>query len=957
MADDLFADIPVEKQADALFADLPTDKRRAGVRAALVDLMQQRAAVRRHKTKKGGTSEDADAQAARQLNAATLGGLTQLEGALGAGITAAQRAVPGGKDPKFTARDMYDATRLLRDAEQKRFAGRHPVVAGVTDVVGALQMPGAATVGKWVVGKTAPKIAATGAKVPKTVRAGQTLRAATAGGALTGAQAGALAPPGEEIERAKSAAVTGAVLAPVAGVAADVAMRAAPAATRLAKSVVGKGPSAEITSIEKLQKALRQAGVTPDAINAASDEWATMGGVTPALIDLVKDSGGSPEVLRLLARSSAKAPQRQIAERYAEDVVGGTQREALEQVKVLPTGGETRTPTQIREGLTAERARIAAEQEAGSRRTLRRGDTRSTTIAQRGNKRLSQIDVSEADRLAKIEADRIAETPEVPGAPRPRETGAAAFADDINRRYDVSEKTYKDAYAAAEAAKPEAAVIEDTEVRPLFAKLQVPQTFDEALPGVAAVKKYLASKQNMIAPGDASDWPGGEVMELATPLTMLELQKMRQVLTHYASKYADEPGGALAGRLKMTLDQEIDRLAAENKISGDPEIVDKWKTAIGGAREHFSKFGSGLPAKLTARNPDGSRAVPSHQAGDVIFGSPGQLSLNKSLTELEGSLDLASPEAVRALQEELYGRVTVADLPKLRETTGGRRLLPEDLTAEALAAREAAQVAETRASEATEATKATAKTLREATARQYETRRAQSDLNTAARESQIASEAARTAKPYETSEAALKLGEDVLTRPTEEFAPAFDAVGATDLPIVASGAKQAVQDVVERPPPDATGALNRLLSARASKNLGLAVGPDDIARMQARIKAITKRGRTAQELEHATGASALHNDPLLEKVSPADIAYPRRGMVDAGLDILMKSRRLNEAEYAAALRALTSKDPAAKAAILDGLLKKYPAAKRAISPFLVRPAAGQGDENAVEALSEEYGVP
>src|SRR5690606_36730866 len=123
-----------------------------------------------------------------------------------------------------------------------------------------------------------------------------------------------------------------------------------------AQRVVGRGPSAETRSIEKLQQRLRKAGVTPDALQAVTDECARTGGVTPAVIDILKDAGAAPEVLRMVARSTGNAQARKIAEDYAEAVVGGTQRDALASVRELPTGGERRTPAQVRTDLDAERA-------------------------------------------------------------------------------------------------------------------------------------------------------------------------------------------------------------------------------------------------------------------------------------------------------------------------------------------------------------------------------------------------------------------------------------------------------------------------------------------------------------------------------------------------------------------------------------------------------------------------
>lgn len=944
MADDLFADIPAG-DAD-LFGDIPVPKGKPGVRAALRDLMRERKAL----PKRSGLDLVSD----RMANAFTLGLSNQSDALIGAGITGLQRLVPGGAQPTYTSRDMYDARRLLANAEQQRFAGRHPIVAGTSDVVGALGMPGGKQVGAYVVGKTAPALAAAGKSIPFATRAAQTARLAGTGGALTGITAANTARPGEEVSEGTRGALMGAALAPATELGLRVTPGMARATGRLAARAVGRGPSAEITSVEKLQKALRQAGVSPEAIIAAADRWTQMGGVDPALIDLVKEAGGSSEVLRLLSRSSAKAPARRLAEDYAEQTVGDVQAKATEQAQALPTGGETRTPSQIRADLDAERGVADAEAAQRAAEIARRGDTKSATVEQRGTKALDQIDQAEADRLAQIEATRVAETPEIPPAPRARESGAAAFADEINLKHDASQKVYKDAYAAAEVADPETAVVDDKEVRPLFEKLRIPRNFDTELPGVAAVTKYLAKKKGAIAPGDINDWPEGEAMGNAASLTMTDLQNMRQVLTHYASKYADEPGGALAARLKASLDGEIDRLAAENKITGDPEIVDKWKTAIAGYAQHQKDFGSGTAQKLTARNARGEREVASHQAGDVVFGAPNQLSMNKSLSEMGDTLDLVSPESVRALQEELYGRVKPADLAKLRETTGGKRLLPEDLSTEAIAAQEAAAAADAKAAGAGESATATAKALREAQAGATGARKTQVDLNAAARADRAAAQVTARRAPLDAQQQALEIGEGALKTPSEEFAPAVGGVDEINLPKVQSGAKQSVLDLIEGKAPGAK--LSDLLKPRVGQNLGTAIGPQDVARMQARMRAIQGQAQTSQQLQGATDISALANTPLLETVTPGDIAYPTRGSADFGLKIWRALQGLHGEEYEAALRALTSKDPSTTTRLLEGLTKKYPSARKAVAPFLVRPSAQRGDPGAVDMLAEDYGV-
>lgn len=871
MAEDLFDDVPDAK--DDLFADVPV-KKRPGVSAALKDLQNR---LDNRYRKHDATSELVDSF--------TLGIGRHVSGGIDAGITALQRAVPGGKDPKYTPRDAYDASRLLEEAKSSEYRAKHPVASTVADVAGGLAMPGAKQVGKFIVGKTAPALAAAGKKVKLGTRVAQTARGSAVAGAQTGALAANTARPGEEVKRGTEGAMVGALLAPAASLAAGAAAKVAPRVVRtgqrLADSMLGNAPRAEpiltgtaraalrppgadVTSREKLIKVLRREGLTPEALVKVEDAWDATGGVSPNLIDILKDAGASPGVLRLLQRSGAQAPSRVAADTYARETVEGVQKKALDDVATLPTG-EPRTPSQIR----------------------------------------ADLDTS----AAAIEADLTASTKVPPAPPRPKESGAAIFADDLNRLYDASRATYQKAYDAAEKSRPEAAFVDDAEVRPLFAKLEIPQTFDEALPGVAAVKKYIAGKKAAVAPGSESDWPEGEVMENAAPLTMLELQKMRQVLTHYASKYADEPGGALASRLKGELDAEVDRLVTENKIAGDPAVVDLWKSATEGYKQHQMKFGEGLPAKLTERKPDGSRKVPSDMAAETIFTG----SLNKTLNELGDSLDIVSPASVRALQEELYGRVKLGDLQGLRETTGGKRLLPEDLTDAALAVPPA-------------------------------------NLDTEA------AAAARTAA-LDAERKALETGEGALKTPSEEFAPAVEGLDTMHLPLAAAGAKQSVLDVIEQPPPEATSVLRGLMGERATRNLGTTLGDENIQAMAARLRNIESQARNAQELGQAVGAGAPHESPLVETIGPYDVINPKRAGADIGLMLARLRERLSPDEYLAAVEMLTRNGRKGLDTILPDLLAKYPAAKRAATPALVRGLGRErGEEDSLERMRLEYGL-
>lgn len=893
----------------------------------------------------------------RMTDAASLGLSTQFNAGLGAAGTGVLNLIPGLKKP-YSAKDYYDAVRLYENAQQATLSKKHPLMATMADITGSLAMPGATQVGKFIVGKTAPALAAAGEKVPLAVRAGQTARGAAAAGVQTGALAAATAQPGEEVERGKEGAVAGALLAPAASLGAGAAAKLAPALGRTAQRIVGpvvrgtpKGepvlgdlarrvltpPDAEITTVEKLVKALRREGLKPEALQAARDAWEKTGGVSPTLLDILKDAGASPGVMVLLRRSGAQAPGRVAAETYARDTVEGVQKKALEEAGKLPTG-EPRTPVQIRADLEARIAEAEAKQAATLTRVTRKADTKAVTVDKRLDKTLAGID--ETALNSQIEP---------PAAPVRREQGAAAFADDINAKYDASKKVYEDAYKQAEAAKPESAIVAPDEIRPLFTKIysELGQPNPDSS-GVKAVTSYLEGLRTRTAPGSIADWPKGDAPQ-GEPLTVLQLEHARQMMNEFATKHQGTQGEMAALKVKKTLDGELERLATEDKIVGDdPEVVDKWRTAILGYAQHQEKFGSGLAAKLTERTPGkpGERIVQPWRAADVIFGdrAEGSKPLNTVLNDLEPALAVASPESTEALKGELYGRLKPEDLAKLMNGTGGEKLLPRDLVEASLAAQKANRATEEAAAASREAATAAA-----------EGRKTGIDLaaHEATRKSNIALAAERAGPDAERK--ALETGEGALSTPSEAFAPAVEGLDTAHLPVVAAGAKQAVLDTLETPPPEATGVLRSLMGERAGKNLGTVLGEENVGSMQARMRNIEAQARNAQELELMSGAGSSHESPLVENVGPYDIVNPKRGMADLALTLSRLRERLSPQEYLKAVEVLTREGGLGVDTLLPRLLKRYPQAKRAATPALVRPLGREGDDD-LEKLKLDYGL-
>lgn len=912
MADDIFADLKPES-ADDIFAGLAKDERRAGVRAALKDIVASQAAFERHGKTKGSKGSSQADLAERYLNSTTLGGFRQLSAGLGAGITELQRRVPGGKEPAYSAKDYYDAYRAYQKARQDEFAAKHPVTSVAVDVAGGLAMPGAAALGKFVVGKTAPALAAAGRRVPAATRVGQGLRASGAAGATTGVQAAATAAPGEEVEDAKSGAVMGALAAPVVGGALAAGAKVAPALGRTAQRVAAPvvrtlpqgglrtlgekyltPPGADVTSLEKLTKVLQKQELDPTAVQAALDEWSAKGGVTPNMLDILREAGASPATLRLLNESEVTAPVRAMAERQARETVEGVQGRALEATGRIQTG-EPRTPSQIKADIDARRA---------------------------------QVDEQLAGEQARIDAELAAGRKDAPPAPVEQEAGAALFMKDLNRKFTASEQVYKEAYGAAEAAAPEEAIIAADQVRPLIAKLEAQlKGLNPRLKGVASVRKELDILKDRVAPGNASDWPEGEVMENAAPLTVQDAEFMRQMMGQILDETAGKTGSVAATKVKNTLDTELNRLFDEGLISGNPEVVDLWRTANAAYAEHMNDFGRGLAKTLTARRPDGSFEVEPFKAADVIFGpkSEGSKPLNSVLSDLREALRVASPEAAEALKGDLYGRLAgkPEELAKLLKSTGGRNLLPRDLAELNIGAATDNAAAEEAAAAA----------------------------KLAAEEGALGAKA-----PIEGEAAALDLGRKALETESDAFVPAVGAIDQVNLPLAAAGSKGDLIARIESPGPE-DAISKRFMGARASKNLGATLGDDQVATWQGELANIERNAQNAREMARAVGGADDAGSPLIEHTRPGDIVYPKVGAANVLIRLKRSLSHLSPDEQIAMLKRLS--DPATGSIdnVKASLKRKYPRASVAATPAATKGLLNaDGDEDSLERLRLEYGV-
>jgi len=897
MADDLFADVP--DAGGGLFDDIPDLKGTPGVRAALKDILNSEAVMANHRKSKGQPARDKGAELAeRYLGSFSLGAFDKATQGLGAGVTALQRAIPGGKEPTYTPSEYAQAMALYRNARQRRLAGENPVTSFAADLAGGLMMPGGALINKFVVGKTVPKLANAGKKVPLGARTAQGLRASGAAGVQGGTQGALQANPGEEGSEALRGGATAAVLAPVIGGAAEAVRTVAPVVSRTSRRAAAPvttplinltkpgstsrallekyvaPPTPEVESLRKIAKVLQKQQLDPAAVEAALAEWKKAGGVTPAMIDILRDAGASQPVLTFLNESGATAPVRVAAEKQAAETVQGMQGRVLAETEKLQTG-DPRTPSAVRADTTA---------------------------------RTAAVDEGLAAEQAAIEEARLAGVKAPPPAPVSPEKGAEAFSNDLNAKYDASYKTYKEKFDAVENLDPETARVADDESDRIYKALLDPikNRSDRA---TKEVRSYLKEF-----------WPEDG------KLTVLQLRHMEEDLNGIIQGSMDKRNADVAVSVKKALDNETNRLFTEGKIEGDPNVITLWADAKNAFIEHQKNFGKGLAKTLTERDPyqPDVRKVEPWRAAEVIFGPKGAKPVNTLFSDLTDALRIASPEATEALKGELYLRL--ADMPDelarlLKESTGGRELLPKPLTelniatqAENVAGDEAAAAATAAAEEAAMAAKAS-----------------------------IAAE-----------ENALGLGEQWFAKSRDKFSSEARALPDELQPLVGVGAKgQLIADVEKGT--DASIA-NNLRSPRATENLSEALGPEPVAQWQAALGNIEKNAQNANEVAAAvSGAPEL--SPFLANPRAGDLVYPKVGATFEILNLLKKAGHLSPEEQMALLKRLSDPAESGLDELKASLIRKYPSKSVAATPAVAKAfSAPGGDADALQLLREEYGV-
>lgn len=835
-----------------------------------------------------------DTMSGRVAESATLGGLGFATRNISKGRVAALKAV-GVKMP-YTADEYYEASRLFDANRREKYAKENPTKAFIGDVAGGFVMPGGKLLEGFVTGAKATRLAAAGLKVPKLTRAGQTLRLSGVGGSMAATQGAAQSRSGEAATQAKQQGLAGAVLAPVVGAAIPAGVKVAEKLADITSRVI-QPRTAQQLAAEKLQTLLQKAQVTPALIRTALDEFSQTGSVSPTVYDVLRKAGASPDILGLFRAKGSYPETRALAKKYSDEMTGNVQSRALEATRKLSTSGETRTPSQIREEQALEAARVRQETEQA---------------------------MADATRTTEQATAGVAPAPTGPE----RGSGARELYADLNTLYDTNVKAYTEAFANARKANPESAIIADEQRTPLRTTLyQAMSPFlNPDLKSTSTVAKLADDLVDGIVPADAA----GEFSKNARPLTVAELFGKRTALVELASNFTksgDNQAAGAANAAKSALDAELTRLSNDGHIQGDPEVVNLWNQGLQGFAQTQEIFGKGIAKDLVARTPGkpDQNVIRPYQAGDVIFGKgTSPRNLNDIRADLE-PVTAVVPNAVTAVQRELYTRVKPENLPEaeaqFNEVFGD--LLPRDLT-------DAARAAQQRAA-------------------QVEAQNAQLLADTEAQNAQrLASTEAQQARLT----GAVGLGESLRSMPSEQFVREVTNVPQDLKPLVQAGGRQKLLDTLERPEPGSTGLLGDLQSTRDTSNLAAMYG-DEGAELQRTLKGIEEQTQGAQELSQITGNQAPGDETFV--TSPRDLLSARWLLADKALAKLRQGIQLSPEESVGLFNLMKSQG-APDLNALEGMarIRTVGPQPRFSLPVAKAFAAPKSEDKTLDDLSTEY---
>lgn len=252
-----------------------------------------------------------------------------------------------GKDPGYGIGEAFQAARNVERDRSDEYAKNNPIKNVAGGLLGGLAMPG---------GQQLAKLATPAVKGALGLLEGVG-RGAAIGAGLGGAYSGATSRPGEELRDIKRGAVTGGVVGgavPVATAAAGAVGRGVAGAGRTVARATNKASGGQLLNPtreagKRLVEAMRADGMDEAMIRATKNEILRTG-VTPTLLDVVSANGGGQNTRALLRGAAMTGPARNTASRYADQVVGDLQDNAIGLAERLTPGNPQSAP-ELRSGL------------------------------------------------------------------------------------------------------------------------------------------------------------------------------------------------------------------------------------------------------------------------------------------------------------------------------------------------------------------------------------------------------------------------------------------------------------------------------------------------------------------------------------------------------------------------------------------------------------------------------
>lgn len=244
-----------------------------------------------------------------------------------------------------------------------------------------------------------------------------------------------------------------------------------------------------------------------------------------------------------------------------------------------------------------------------------------------------------------LRANTEAITNKIAGKPVERGEGGSAVAEKLNTMRDKAKSEIDAAYTTAREKADGASI--PSEQRPVMAQRLREAVKDYDPVTVSPVTREL----------DRLDGTGGTM----TPRDLFEARTRLSNLT----QSNDNITGTAARKAVRELDSYINDIVADDLISGDPDIVAAWKSAIGKRREFGKLFeGDDLIEKLTERaqrSGETTTKIDPNEAANLIFGQAnmgfvGKRNLTRDLTRIKEVMGADSPEW-NQLRGDLFQRI------------------------------------------------------------------------------------------------------------------------------------------------------------------------------------------------------------------------------------------------------------------------------------------------------------